>query len=160
VHPHWSVLLSLLVLILWANGLPALLGLLLGPARPLDGGRTWSGGRPVLGQSKTWRGLFASLLTTPLAGLTLGIPWYLGLGVALGAMFGDLVASFIKRRLGLRSGDSVPLLDQLPESLIPVLLLMGPLGLGWADAGVLVLAFAVLDLVLTPLARRILGRRG
>jgi CDP-2,3-bis-(O-geranylgeranyl)-sn-glycerol synthase len=160
VHPHWSVLLSLLVLILLANGLPALLGLLLGRARPLDGGRTWSDGRPVLGQSKTWRGLFASLLATPLAGLALGIPWYLGLWVALGAMFGDLVASFIKRRLGLRSGESAPVLDQLPESLIPVLLLMGPLGLGWADAGVLVLSFAALDLILTPLARGVLGRRG
>ncbi len=159
MHPHWSVLLTLLFLILLANGLPALLGLVLGPARPLDGGRSWSDGRPVLGRSKTWRGLISALFATPLAGLALGFPWHLGLLVALGAMFGDLLASFTKRRLGFRSGESAPLLDPWPESLIPVLLVMAPLGLGWADAAVLILAFAALDLILTPLGRRVLGRR-
>ena len=160
MHPHWSMLLHLLVLVLLANGLPALLGLLLGPARPIDGGRSWHDGRRLLGPSKTWRGLIAALLATPVAALALGVPWSLGLLVALGSMLGDLIASFVKRRMGLDSGASAPLLDPWPESLIPVLLVAGPLGLDWADVAVLVLAFAALNLILTPLGRRLLRRRG
>ena len=99
--PHWSSLLTLLGLILLANGVPALLGLLMGAATALDGGRTLADGRPLLGRSKTWRGLVAALVGTTLGGLALGLHWTLGLKVAAGAMLGDLAASFLKRRLAL-----------------------------------------------------------
>jgi len=68
-------------------------------------------------------------------------------------MLGDLLASFIKRRIGLASSTSVPLLDQLPESLIPAVLARDGLQLAWPDVAVLVASFTVLDLVLTPLGK-------
>lgn len=160
MSPHWSQILTLLALIFLANGPPALLGLLLGPARPLDGGRTLADGRPLFGSSKTWRGLAAALAGTTLGGLILGLHWGLGLKVALGAMLGDLIASFAKRRLGWPSRASVPLLDQVPEALIPALLAKTELALTWLDLGVLVMAFVLLDLGLTPLGRRLFGARG
>jgi CDP-diglyceride synthetase len=156
VIPHWSQCLSLLALVLVANAAPALLALLRGVgALALDGGLVLGDGRPLLGPSKTWRGLGAALAATPLAALALGLAWHLGLVVALGAMAGDLLASFAKRRLGLKSSASAPLLDQLPESLIPALLVHWTLGLDWLDLAVVVGAFTALDLVLTPLGRRL-----
>ncbi len=159
MHPHWFLILATLALILLANGLPALLGLLLGPGRPLDGGRALGDRRPLFGSTKTVRGVLAALVATPLAAFVLGLPWQIGLLVALGAMLGDLLASFTKRRLGLASSTAVPLLDTVPESLIPVLLVMQHLGLYWLDLALLILAFAALDLVLTPLGQRLFPRR-
>jgi CDP-2,3-bis-(O-geranylgeranyl)-sn-glycerol synthase len=158
---QWSSLLSLLGLILLANGLPALLGLLMGAAKALDAGRTLADGRPLLGPSKTWRGLVAALVGTTLGGLALGLHWTLGLGVAVGAMVGDLVASFIKRRLGYPASASVPLLDQIPEALLPALLVKAELALAWSEVALVTLAFVVADLGLTPLGRRLFrGRSG
>lgn len=162
MSPHWSPLLSLLALLLLANGAPAGLALLSGgaPARPLDGGRRWRDGRPVFGTAKTWRGLAAALVLTPPAAWALGWGWGLGPLIALGAMTGDLIASFTKRRLGLPSSASVPFLDQVPETLIPGLLAKGPMGLDWLDLGLAILAFAVLDLLLTPWRKRLGAGRG
>jgi len=157
---HWFSILTLLALILLANGLPALLRLLFGPARPLDGGRTLADGQPMLGRDKTWRGVTASLVGTALGALALGLPLSLGLKVALGAILGDLIASFGKRRLGRPPGTSVPLLDQLPEALIPALLAKAELALAWSELGLVVLVFVVMDLTLTPLVGRLGGARG
>ncbi|WP_295452662.1 CDP-archaeol synthase [uncultured Thiodictyon sp.] len=161
--PHWSPLISLLALLLVANGVPAVLAVLLSarpPARPLDGGRRLRDGHPVFGPSKTWRGLIAALVATPSVAWFWGLGWSLGLAIALGAMAGDLIASFIKRRLGLRSSASVPLLDHLPETLIPALLAKSVMGLHWLDLGVAAGAFVVLDLLFTPVLKRLatLGR--
>jgi CDP-diglyceride synthetase len=165
VPAHWIPPLSLLILLLVANAGPALLALLWGRgARPIDGGRVLRDGRPVFGASKTWRGLASAVLLTPVAAWALGFGWSLGFVVGLAAMAGDLLASFTKRRLGLASSASVPLLDQLPETLIPALLARSALGLDWIGLGLAVGAFAVLDLVLTPpgrrLARSVRRRRG
>lgn len=37
----------------------------------------------------------------------------LGLSLVIGALFGDIFGSFIKRRLGIKRGNPAPLLDQL-----------------------------------------------
>lgn len=160
MHPHWYLIVATLALILFANGLPALLGLLLGPGRPVDGSVSLGDGRPLFGRSKTVRGVLTALVATPLAAVALGLHWYIGLLVALGAMLGDLLASFSKRRLGYPPSARVPLLDTVPESLIPGLLVMKPLGLDWLDLALLILAFALLHLILTPLGRRLFPHGG
>jgi CDP-2,3-bis-(O-geranylgeranyl)-sn-glycerol synthase len=133
----------------------------MGAAKALDGGRTLADGRSLLGPSKTWRGLVAALVGTTLGGSALGLPWTLGLKVAVGAMLGDLAASFIKRRLGYPASASVPLLDQIPEALLPALLVKAELALAWSDVVLVTLAFVVADLGLTPLGRRLFrGRSG
>lgn len=160
VLAHCSAILVPLALVLVANAAPPAAAMLLGRwGRPIDGGRTWRDGRPILGHSKTWRGVAVSLAVTSLAAPMLGWDWHLGLGVAVGAMVGDLLASFAKRRLGLGSGASLPLVDQVPEALIPTLWVADGFGLGWWEIAWIVLAFTALDLVLTPL-RTLSGKRG
>ena len=157
--PHDAVV--ALGLVIAANAAPVLLGLLLGRAGawPLDGGRCWRDGRRVLGGSKTWRGLLVSLAATAaLSSWWLGDPQP-GLAVAALAMLGDLASSFVKRRAGLRSGADAPLLDQLPESLLPLLWLRGALGLGWGAIALVLLAFLLLDLLGTRLAAPLRARR-
>jgi len=117
------LLFQLLLLVVVANAIPVFAKQLLGPrtAWPLDGGMTLSDGQPLLGASKTIRGVVLSILLTPVIALLLGLSWQVGLVVALSAMAGDLVSSFLKRRMGLRPSSQAIGLDQIPESLLPLL---------------------------------------
>lgn len=157
---HWQSVLEVLVLVVWANAVPVLTRLILGArlGAPVDAGLVLRDGRPLFGGSKTWRGITSALVTTPLVAVLLGVPWTLGLGIAIGAMAGDLMASFLKRRLGLASSSSLLVVDQLPESLLPALIAAGPRGLGAAGIAIIVVGFAVIDIWLTPLAKRLRAR--
>ena len=117
------LILELLILIAVANGTPVVAKRLFGEtwAQPLDGGVTWLDGRPLFGPSKTIRGVVLSLLITPLFALALGFAWQLGLVVAATVMAGDLLSSFIKRRMGLAPSSQAIGLDQIPESLFPLM---------------------------------------
>jgi len=120
---HPVLLFQLLVLVVTANAIPVFAKTLFGSrmAWPLDGGMTLSDGQPVLGTSKTIRGVVLSILVTPVVALLLGLSWQVGLVVALSAMAGDLVSSFLKRRMGLRPSSQAMGLDEIPESLLPLL---------------------------------------
>ncbi|ELY47219.1 CDP-2,3-bis-(O-geranylgeranyl)-sn-glycerol synthase [Natronorubrum sulfidifaciens] len=124
-------LLETIVIAFWAM-LPAYVpnnaAVLAGGGRPIDGGRTW-GDKRVLGDGKTWRGTAAGIVAgLALAGfLTLfaadvsaatgiDVPEFTpraALGLAAGAMLGDILASFLKRRSGRQRGAMFPGLDQL-----------------------------------------------
>ena len=77
----------------------------------------------MFGHSKTWRGLLASLTLTPLLSLIIGINPYHGFIIAVFAMSGDLISSFIKRRIDIPSSGKATILDQFPESVLPYLYL-------------------------------------
>jgi len=98
----------------------------LGGGKPVDFGREWRGDR-ILGDGKTWRGgaagvgagfALAVLLNAAVAqGYT---PDFLptfelraAFGLALGAILGDMGASFLKRRTGRERGAAFPGVDQL-----------------------------------------------
>ena len=70
---------------------------------------------------KTIRGILVSLVATPLAAWLIGLSWHLGVVVAALAIAGDLLSSFVKRRMGLASSSMAIGLDQIPESLLPLL---------------------------------------
>ena len=125
------MLLSVVAGALWAM-LPAYVpnnaAVLAGGGRPIDGGRTL-GDRRLLGDGKTWRGTAAGTL----AGVALAVglnavagpvgdgigvqlptfPLVAAFGLSVGAMAGDVVASFLKRRSGRQRGAAFPGLDQL-----------------------------------------------
>lgn len=144
---------DLLILLVVANGAPIVAGNLLGPrfSRPLDGGRRWFDGRPIFGQSKTLRGLFFALLATALAAPLLGHDARLGLSVGALAMTGDLLSSFLKRRLGIASSGMALGLDQIPESLLPAWVLREAFGLDGHEVLTVSAAFFLLGLLLSAL---------
>ena len=100
---HETLILQLLILLAVANGTPVIAKLLLGDkfAASLDGGAPFGDGRPWFGPSKTIRGFVLAVLATTCAAALLGLGWKMGVLVGTMAMAGDLLSSFVKRRLGL-----------------------------------------------------------
>ena len=100
-----------------------------GRGTPVDFGKTLKGKR-ILGDGKTWRGLIGGTLSGVILGLLMiglsslfGSTDYWGFGpfwdnvgilfcLSFGALFGDMLGSFIKRRLDIGRGKKAPLLDQ------------------------------------------------
>jgi len=107
-----------------ANAAPVIFG----GGLPLDAGRTFFDGRPILGSHKTLRGFFSGLVVGTLVGFfqtllfqhvlfqydaQLRYDVLLGFMLSLGALVGGVVESFIKRRLDIPPGSSLPIADQL-----------------------------------------------
>ena len=96
-----------------ANGAPVLAG----GGLPIDLGRKLRDGKPVFGKNKTFRGFFAGLIVGTFVGLVESVvfnyPFLFGLVTTLGALVGDLIGAFLKRRLDIRPGGSLPVVDQL-----------------------------------------------
>lgn len=95
--------------------------LLFGGGVPLDFNKK-IGGKPVFGAGKTIKGTIAGLICGLIAALILSFfiteaftENYLLFSSILvtGGVFGDIIASFFKRRLGFEKGQAMPLIDQL-----------------------------------------------
>jgi len=150
---NYLVIGQVLLLLITANGAPILARRLLKHRfyRPLDGGLNLADGEPLLGASKTWRGLIAALFLTPLMAWLLGLSLWFGLLFGLLTMVGDLLTSFIKRRLGMQASSMALGLDYLPESLLPVAVLAPSLGLSVLEVLVIIVLFMALALLLSRL---------
>lgn len=134
-----------------ASAIPVIVG----GGAPIDAGKRFVDGRRVLGDGKTVRGTVCGFLTGSVVGLiqivvwkqpliqslsqkTIGWAyppwgWKVPVFLSLGALLGDIVASFLKRRIGYGRGVSTPGLDQL-DFLVGAILLasifwLPPLGL-------------------------------
>ena len=127
-----------------------------GGGTPMDFGRTLRDGERLFGDGKTWRGLVGGTLSGALLGLLLFLPfglaapgstWSFGAPqadlasgaasaflasavLALGALLGDLVAAFIKRRMRKPRGAKAPGLDQY--DFVTGALLLSLLVAGWS----------------------------
>ncbi|MCW4049830.1 MAG: CDP-2,3-bis-(O-geranylgeranyl)-sn-glycerol synthase [Candidatus Bathyarchaeota archaeon] len=101
----------------FANASPVVLGG--GP--PLDGGSRWSDGRPLLGDHKTIKGTFYGILVGIIVGVLQG-NIVGGSMQAVGAIAGDIIVSFLKRRIDLVPGESFPVGDQLDFIVFAVIL--------------------------------------
>lgn len=138
VHMHYVALAQLLILLALANASPLIAKRMFNEsyAMPIDGNARFVDGQPLLGASKTIRGVVASLLVTALAAPLLGLQIWIGLLVATAAMAGDLLSSFLKRRLLLAPSSRATGLDQIPESLFPLLACRSALSLTAVDIAV------------------------
>jgi CDP-diglyceride synthetase len=115
--------------------------LVFGGGKPLDFGRNFRDGRRIIGNGVTWRGTIIGTLIGTIIGIIQGsisvyygnvfnlIPGItiiqgpiptsilqgaiIGLFLGGGALIGDAVGSFIKRRIGIERGKAAPFLDQL-----------------------------------------------
>ncbi len=160
MDPLLSIIVPLLLL-LAANGAPILARGLLGGRldAPIDGGLQLSDGRPLFGPTKSWRGLCAALLLTSCVALLLGLPWWLGALFGLFAMVGDLLSSFIKRRINIAPHGRAAGLDQLPEALLPLWLLNDQLGVDMSEIVAIVVLFWLISMLLSPLIYRLQRRK-
>ena len=118
---------------------------------PIDQGKKMGDGNRILGNGKTWSGLlggtiggivvgylqlnFGNSIIESIAGTNREVfwgdtPFLIFFLLAFGALFGDLTASFFKRRQNLKRGDKYPLLDMY-DFIVMSLLLTFILGGGW-----------------------------
>ena len=120
---------------------------------PIDQGRKMGDGNRILGDGKTWSGLLGGTI----GGIAVGYlqlnfgnsiegitgtdsetlwgdtPFLIFFLLAFGALFGDLTASFFKRRQNLNRGDKYPILDMY-DFIAMSLLLTLILGKGWLQS--------------------------
>ena len=145
------LILQALCLLATANGIPVIVKKLLGSwaALPLDAGIKWLDGQRLFGISKTVRGIVASISITAILAPLLGSSVGLGALVAIFAMLGDLFSSFVKRRLGFLPSAQAIGLDQIPESLLPLLVCQKQLGLSFADVAICVGIFFAGELIIS-----------
>ena len=117
----FTVLLNGLIFILpayFANTVPVYIN---GIGR-LDGGLNFFDGKPLLGANKSIGGLISATLAGGLLGISsfyffhqiMGdYPIWIGFVQGFGAMVGDAVGSFIKRRFTFKPGQAFPVMDQI-----------------------------------------------
>jgi len=110
-----------------ANSSPVIIG----GGIPMDLGRNFIDNRRLLGNGKTFRGFFGGILAGMLIGAFQGIIYpFTSLNdptnnfttnayiiraffLSFGALTGDLVGSFLKRRINLKRGAPFPIMDQI-----------------------------------------------
>lgn len=144
-------LLQLLLLIIIANGAPILIRVLLNDELNLavDFGCKLPDSKRIFGSSKTWRGIFAALFVTSAAAWLLGYSPETGFLVAVFSILGDLLSSFIKRRLSMAPSSAAPLLDQVPESFFPAFIMMQIFNLEISSVILLVFVFIMIELTIS-----------
>lgn len=121
-----GVLIEVLLSALWLM-VPAYvanpMAVVFGGGKPIDFGKNFFDGRRVLGDGKTYNGLVGGVACGVFIGfvqMNAPVSHYLGehtlsvvYALSIGALLGDLVESFVKRRLGFRRGAKFPVADQL-----------------------------------------------
>ena len=109
---------------------------LVGGGTPIDFGKNWRDGKRILGDGKTWRGLLSGTFIgmTARFGLVVaasyinssehhflhltnfeGFPFMIPIvfSICFGALLGDIIESFFKRRIGKERGDDWIPFDQI-----------------------------------------------
>lgn len=142
-------ILSLVITAIWfilpayfANATPVIFGKIFKGRFPIDFNKKFTDKQPILGPGKTWPGFFGGLIIGTTVGALQGV-LLIGFLLSLGALLGDLVKSFFKRRLKVARGKSLPIADQL-DFVIGALLLV-------SIVQVPSLATIIIVLILTPL---------
>ena len=148
---HPLVVVQLTMLVALANTTPLFAKKILGArlSYPLDGGIRFFDGRPLLGSSKTIRGVVLAVAVTSAAAPLIGLEVAIGALLGIVAMAGDLFSSFVKRRLDMAPSSRAVGLDQIPEALFPLLACRGLLPLTFADIAATVVVFFVGEVVLS-----------
>ena len=109
---------------------------IVGGGIPIDFGKKWKDGKRILGDGKTWRGLFSGTFMGMTTGFGLAVAAYyinsseygflnltnyegfplmipIIFSVCFGALLGDVIESFFKRRIGKDRGENWFFFDQL-----------------------------------------------
>jgi CDP-2,3-bis-(O-geranylgeranyl)-sn-glycerol synthase len=154
---HLLQLAQILALVAVANGTPLAAKKAFGSrfAGPVDGGLNFADGRALFGASKTVRGVVGAILVTTIIAPLIGLEARIGAIAGLSAMAGDLFSSFVKRRLNLPPSSQAIGLDQVPESLFPMLACRSALSLDIGDILLGVAIFFAGELILSRVLYRL-----
>ena len=111
------------------------IAVLTGGKYPIDQGKLHSDGNRILGDGKTWSGLIGGTIGGIIVGYGLTFSEYhlweaeshltifsIFFLLSFGALFGDMTASFYKRRQNLQRGDKFALLDMYDFIVMSLLL--------------------------------------
>jgi CDP-2,3-bis-(O-geranylgeranyl)-sn-glycerol synthase len=144
---------------------------LFGGGIPIDFGKSFPDRRRILGDGKTYRGLFFGVLAGVGIGLLqiqlsdtyglVGLPRHTLLSITLlagGALLGDICKSYFKRRLGKERGEKWPIADQydLVAGAFILMLLFDP---SWILTYV-TFPVLIIILILTPILHRVVNMFG
>jgi len=109
---------------------PNSFAVIFGGGAPVDGGKMHADGRRIFGDGKTWRGLISGIICGILVGslqiwieMQIDYANFIGFGpdstgfiiiilLPVGAMVGDLLGSYVKRRMDKPRGAKLSVLDQ------------------------------------------------
>ena len=80
--------------------------------RQIDLGKVFIDGKPIFGSGKTFKGFFLGLVVGVFTGSMVGNSVIVSFLTSLGALLGDLMGAFIKRRISIKPGGPMPVLDQ------------------------------------------------
>ncbi|MEJ2179944.1 MAG: CDP-archaeol synthase [Gammaproteobacteria bacterium] len=146
----------ILLLIVAGNGAPILIRFILGNRMqmPVDFHRKFIDDKRIFGNSKTWIGL----VSIPVA--SIGTAWLMnqaieiGVLVGFGIMLGDLFSSFTKRRMNMKESSMAVGLDQIPESLFPLILVKDIVGLDFMQIVFGVVLFIIFELLVSRMLYR------
>ena len=139
-------------------------GLVFGGGMPVDFGKSDKNGVRWIGDGVTWKGLIGGTLIGIITGIIQGLaaPYILsnfgqfittpiitnvsegiliGFLLGFGALLGDALGSFLKRRIGIGRGQPAPILDQLDFLIVALILVSFVVKLDWL--------FIILAIVLT-----------
>ncbi|VVB52733.1 CDP-archaeol synthase [uncultured archaeon] len=136
-----------------------------GKTHPIDGEKKFRGQR-VFGEGKSWEGLIGGVLAGTIVGAiqmvvrpqaqaiftsnvspAINLPTHsieLAFLLAFGALAGDIVGSFLKRRVGMPRGSPAPLLDQLD-------FVYGAVILSWLVSPIRLDYFGILAFITLPI---------
>ena len=129
-------------------------GLVFGGGTPVDFGKSDKNGNRWIGDGVTWRGLIAGTIVGTLTGAIQGCLGpvimqtfgqyiitpiatdlysgiLIGFLLGFGALLGDAIGSFIKRRLGIGRGKPAPILDQLDFIIVALILVSLVVEMNW-----------------------------
>lgn len=123
--------------LLWPAMVSNSFAAIFGGGLPMDFGKSWKG-RRIFGDGKTWRGFIIGIFLSVLVGIAqmiLSEPFsanHYGFGsyeeaipyfvlISAGALLGDCMGAFVKRRLDIPRGGKAPGLDQYDFFIIAVL---------------------------------------
>ncbi len=124
------------------------MAVLFGGGKPVDMGKNARDGKRLLGDGKTWRGWAGGTISgTTLGLIIIGLASVVGASqawtfgqfpqslfrvalLAFGAMLGDMLGSYFKRRMGRERGAKTPILDQY-DFLLGSWLLICIFDMGW-----------------------------
>lgn len=150
-------------------------GLIFGGKTPVDMGKTDRKGKQWIGNGVTWKGLVGGTILGTIIG---GVQGYFGPQIiseygsqivtpivtnvwegivvgfllSFGALVGDALGSFIKRRIGIKRGQPTPFLDQLDFLIIAILFTSIIIPFDWYFIAIAIILTLIIHLIANTIA--------